>query len=653
MTGLFNMNMKGDGILFFSFRSTGKEPNMETANLHRILKPGVRLIGIVLTLYVIYVTFFPLPPLQERALFALLLVLLLFLRESTKRVSLPWVLTNVVFCFAVTIVFGYITLFHESVTAQVGITNVVEVVLGILAVILVLEGVRRVMGLGLTLVILGFLLYGILGQFIPPELGGHTGFGVDRIITTLYLSTNGLFGQVIYVMYKYVFLFILFGCILEETGALSFILDLARSLVGQIRGGPAMISVISSGLTGTISGSAVANVVIDGFITIPTMKSVGFKPHVAAAIEAAASTGGQLMPPVMGAAAFLIAQNLSISYIEVCKAAAIPAIIYYLTLLGAVYVYATRCQLKGLPREELPKLKEVLSRITGLTFFGGVGVLLVFLLLRYSPIYAVVRGILAMIIISLIGKERITPRKAVRVLETTATSFLDVGMAGVGVGIIVGILLLTGLSTRFSSLILVWGGGNLVLSLVFTMVVAIILGMGLPTTVVYILLSISVAPAVVKMGIVPIGAHLFVFYGGMMSMITPPVALAAYAAASIAGANLWQTGVAAVIFMLPAYLLPFIFVTDNSLMLMGNVLQVFLITLRTLVVCFALVFALNGPAKDAREIMRRCVTGIGGVLLAIQIYWVDVISLLLIFIPILWQFKDKLAKYMPSKRQME
>jgi TRAP-type uncharacterized transport system fused permease subunit len=306
-------------------------------------------------------------------------------------------------------------------------------------------------------------------------------------------------------------------------------------------------------------------------------------------------------------------------------------------LLAAVYVYATRCQLKGLPREELPKLKEVLSRITGLTFFGGVGVLLVFLLLRYSPIYAVVRGILAMIIISLIGKERITPRKAVRVLETTATSFLDVGMAGVGVGIIVGIMLLTGLSTRFSSLILVWGGGNLVLSLVFTMVVAIILGMGLPTTVVYILLSISVAPAVVKMGIVPIGAHLFVFYGGMMSMITPPVALAAYAAASIAGANLW----------------PFIFVTDNSLMLMGNVLQVFLVTLRTLVVCFALVFALNGPAKDAREIMRRCVTGIGGVLLAIQIYWVEVISLLLIFIPILWQFKDKLAKYMPSKRQME
>jgi len=481
-------------------------------------------------------------------------------------------------------------------------------------------------------------------------LGGHTGFGMDRIFTALYLSTNGLFGIVLYVMYKYVFLFILFGCILEETGALSFIMDLARSLVGHIRGGPAMISVISSGLTGTISGSAVANVVVDGWITIPMMKGLGFRPHVAAAIEATASTGGQLMPPVMGAAAFLIAQNLGIPYIEVCKAAAVPAILYYLTLLAGVYLYAIRSNLKGLPRRELPKLKDVLPRITALTFIGGVGVLLVFLLLRYSPTYAVLWAILVMVAISFVGKDRITPTKAVRVLETTATSFLDVGVAGVGVGIIVGILMLTGLATRFSSLIVEWGGGNLIITLVLTMIVAIILGMGLPTTVVYILLAILVAPAVVKMGVVPIAAHLFIFYGGMMSMVTPPVALAAYAAASIAGANMWRTGVAAFVFTLPTYLLPFIFATDNSLILRGSFSEIAQTILRTLVVCIVLVFALVGPAKDRRELIQRCATGVGTVFLTIQMYWADAMGLLLIFMANLGPFKDQLVKYRAPRR---
>lgn len=601
--------------------------------MEQILTLGTRILGISLTLYTIYTIFFPLPPLQERAIFVLLLMILLFFREAQKKSATPWRAIHLILAIAVTTVFGYIVIFHEAVTERVGLPSAIELIFGIMTIILVLEGTRRVMGWGLMAVILGFLLYGLLGEFIPIKLGGHSGFGLDRIVNTVYLTTNGIFGIVVYTMYKYVFLFIIFGCLLEELGALDFIMKLALSLVGHIRGGPAMISIVSSGLFGTISGSAVANVAVDGAITIPMMKKIGFEAHVAGAIEAAASNGGQIMPPVMGASAFLIAQFLGIPYLNVCKAAAIPAILYYVSLAVSIYIYATRRRLYGLPRNQLPPLKEVFLTPNALIFIVGLGTLFIFLMLRYSPYYAVLWSMLMMGISSFAGKEFITPKKVIKVLEKTSLTFLEVGVAGVGVGIVVGIVMLTGLAMRFSALIIDFSGGNLMLTLFLTMLASFILGMGLPTTVCYIILVILVVPALLKIGVLPLAAHLFIFYSGIMSMVTPPVALAAYAGACIAGASMWRTGFSAAILSLPAYILPYIFVLDNSLLLEGgSLVHVVMAIVRSFLGFTLFSYALIGPYKNRKELMERFLCAISGILWIWPDYWADAFALILLFV---------------------
>ena len=471
------------------------------------------------------------------------------------------------------------------------------------------------------------------------------------MVTLVYLSGNGVFGEATYVVFKFVFLFVLFGKLLEASGALGFIMELASSLVGRFRGGPAMMAVVSSGFMGSVSGSAVANVMVTGSITIPLMKRTGFQPHVAGAVEAAASTGGQFMPPVMGAAAFLMMQFLAVDYFDIVKAATIPAVLYFLGVLAAVYFYSLRAGLHGLPRSELPKLRDLMWRGDGLIFCAGIAVLIVFLLLRVSPIQAVLRAmaVIALLAVALGGgavasQFRRRPseglasakqaagsalKKGVWVLEDTGQDFVSLGAAVACVGIIMGMILMTGLASRFSGLIIGIAGDNLLAILIMTMFASMILGMGLPTSIAYIILALMVAPGLIKVGIPPMAAHLFIFFSGMMSMVTPPVALAAYAGATIANANFWRTGLAASIIALPVYILPYAFVYGPPLLMEGTLLQIVRTTATAALGVILAAYAIVGALKDRFELVLRFVAFVAAILLITPEYLTDLVGLAL------------------------
>ena len=329
-----------------------------------------------------------------------MLFALVFLTQATERTRPGQVAVDLFWLALSLVVFGYVAVHHEEITFKSGLVTRTDLVLGVLCVVVVLEATRRIVGWALVVTALVFLVYVFYGQHLPRWVGGHGGFDLDRIVTTIYLSGNGVFGVATYITFKFVFLFVMFGKLLEATGALAFIMEFTRAVVGRYRGGPAMMAVVSSGMMGSVSGSAVANVMVTGSITIPLMKRVGFQPHVAGAVEAAASTGGQFMPPVMGAAAFLMMQFLAVDYLQIVKAAFIPAVLYFIGVLAGVYFYALRSGLTGLPASELPSLREVVREPQGLTFIAGIGLLIVLLLLRMSPVQAVLR---AMAVIALLG----------------------------------------------------------------------------------------------------------------------------------------------------------------------------------------------------------------------------------------------------------
>lgn len=583
-----------------------------------------RAAGLFLTAFALWNVVNPLDPLIERPLFVGLLILIVYLQSMMKpeRSALLRSL-DLVLVLGTVASYGYI-IWNADLMEDLSLFMPTEaLVLGIVAIVVILEATRRSMGWALTVLVAAFIVYIYFGQHLPGWLGGHTGFGGERIMGNLYLSTSGMFGIIAYVMLKYVFLFYLFGKFLEWTGALEFIMNLALALVGRYRGGPAMVAVVSSGLVGSISGSAVANVMITGTVTIPLMKRVGFQPHVAGGIEAAASSGGQFMPPVMGATAFLIAQFLGISYFEVCKAALIPAVLYFIAVLVGVYIYAVRTKMSAVPAENIPSWRKVFSGGSGFTFLISFSMLVTLLLLRYSAAFAVLYAIAASIgcyvVIVLFQRRPLRIRSFFNMVSTAPAGFAGMGSAAAGVGIIVAVLLLTGLAGRFATLILDFGGANVVLILILTMIAAVAMGAGMPTTVIYILLALVLGPALEKLGILPLAAHLFIFYGGLMSMVTPPVALAAYAGATIAETDFWRTGVQACIFSLSAYFLPFIFVFDHGMLMMGPIEDILFAIFNGLLGVTLLSISLVGPATKRIEYLERSVLFAAAVTLLLPI----------------------------------
>ncbi|MBM3490052.1 MAG: TRAP transporter permease [Alphaproteobacteria bacterium] len=442
-----------------------------------------------------------------------------------------------------------------------------DMVVGALAVLLVLEATRRTIGAALPIVALTFLAYGFAGPYLFGWLY-HRGLSFELAIDQLYFTTEGIFGAPLTVAGTYVILFIIFGTYLEKSGAGQFFMNFANAIAGGARGGPGKVAVVSSSLFGTISGSAVANVMVDGWLTIPMMKKTGFKPEAAAAIESVASTGGQIMPPIMGAAAFVMAEFMGTSYTAVMIAAAIPALFYYGALFAAIHFNAVRSGLRGLPREELPILGQIMLRQAHL--FLPVIVLLALLLIGFTPTYGAIIATVALVGISWLRPQTgLTPRDCILALRDGAMHTVPVAMACACAGIVIGIVLQTGLALRFTAFLIDFTSGSLLLALLITMCAGIILGMGMPTTPAYIMQAALLVPAIIKLGVEPMAAHMFAFYFSCLSAVTPPVALAVYAAASIAGAGLWGAGVQAVKFAAAGFIVPFFFVFNPALLFSG------------------------------------------------------------------------------------
>ncbi|MBU0616557.1 MAG: TRAP transporter permease [Planctomycetes bacterium] len=433
----------------------------------------------------------------------------------------------------------YVVYYLDDIYERQGDWILSDMLVSIVGILLVLEACRRVIGWFMSGVCAGFLLYAYYGPYMP-DLFAHKGYGVERIATTLFLTTEGVFGLPIGVAATFVFVFVLFGAFLEVSGGGNFFIDLAYAVTGRFSGGPAKTAVIASGFMGSISGSAVANVAATGSFTIPMMKKVGYRPHVAGAIEAAASTGGQLMPPIMGAGAFLMAEFTNTSYLTIIKIALVPAILYYMTVLLFVHFEAKKQGIEGQPRDKLPKALRVIK--DGMHFIIPVAALTTALIMHVSPMMAGFVAVVSTYVASALRKKsRMGPRLILRALERGARNAVMVSVACAAAGIIVGIVGLTGQGLNFSSLVLQLSMNVKVIAILLIGVASLVLGMGLPVTASYIVLVTLAGPALLDMGVPLLVTHMIVFWYSQDANVTPPVSLASFAGAAVAGAHPMRT----------------------------------------------------------------------------------------------------------------
>lgn len=476
----------------------------------------------------------------------------------------------------------YWPIMYDDLVFRLGRVTEMDLIVGILAVLLTLEATRRAVGLPITIIASIFLTYTFFGPYFPGFLR-HRGQDLESVIQLMFYTTDGILGTPISVSATFIFVFLLFGSFLVKTGVGMYFNDLAVSLAGHLTGGPAKVAIFSSALQGTISGSSVANVVTSGSYTIPMMKKLGYKKEFAGAVEAAASTGGQIMPPIMGAAAFLMVEFIGgITYWEIAKAAAIPAILYFTGVWIMTHFEAKRVGLKGLSKEEMPDRKEVLKKIYLLL---PIVAIIVFLLIGIPTMHAALYGILLTIVVSSFNKEtRLSPKDMVHALVDGARTALAVAAATAAAGIIVGVVVKTGLGLSLANGLVSASGGNILLTLFFTMLAAIVLGMGSPTTANYVITSTIAAPAIITLLmldepvgaavpiVVALSAHLFVFYFGIIADITPPVALAAFAASGISGGEPIKTGFIAAKLAAAAFIIPYMFVLSPALLMIDTTL---------------------------------------------------------------------------------
>lgn len=496
--------------------------------------------------------------------FAIVAVFLLYPAKITmNRNAIPWY--DWILALFGGIGTAYIVFFFNVIAERGAQVQPHEIWLGIMTIILVLEAGRRVVGNVLPCLSSLFLLYCFFGRYMP-EMFMHRGYSISRIIQHMYLTQEGIFGVALGVSSTFVFMFILFGAFLSKSGGARFFNELSLAVAGHSPGGPAKVAIVASGMLGTINGSSVANVATTGAFTIPLMKKVGYKPEFAGAVEACASTGGQFMPPIMGAGAFIMSEFLGISYLRIAAAAIIPAILYYSALFIAVHIRAKDKKLEGLPRESLPRIREVMSKDGHLLI--PLAVIIFMLLRKYTPLAAAFWGILSVLGVAQIRQHtRMGFRSVFKAMEEGARGALGVALACALVGFVVGTSSLTALGLTISNNIIEIAGGRLLLTLVMAMVACLVLGMGLPTTANYIVTSTMIAPALIKMSVLPLAAHLFVFYFGIMADLTPPVCLAAFTGAGIAGGNPSQTGFNATRIAMVAYLIPYTFIYSPMILL--------------------------------------------------------------------------------------
>lgn len=597
----------------------------------------VSAIAIAMSLYHMYVAGFGPPEAMifrgTHLLFALTLVFLLY--PSKTYGGIGWRMLDMVLLIGSWAFILYIFFNYEYVTYRtiyIDDLTTFDKVYTVVAVLIVLEATRRVLGWALPITAVVFLAYAAL----------LTNVKLPVLMEQLYLSTEGIFGSTLGVSASYVMLFVLFGAFMERSGTGKLFMDFALAITGHSAGGPGKVSVISSSLFGTVSGSAVANVMVDGPLTIPLMKKTGFYPPFAAAVEAVASTGGQIMPPVMGAAAFVMAEFLAVSYFQVTLWAAIPAILFYVAVFFSVHFKAKRVGLLGVPKSDLPRLGAVMRERGHL--FMPIVLVFIGLVAGYSAPLCALVGTLACLPLALLRKttrKEITWKSAIEALEDGARNTLSVAMACTCAGIVIGCVTITGMGISFTQIVVGLAQEMLPLALALTAIAGIILGMGMPTTPAYIVMVSLLVPALVKLGAVTPAAHMFAFYFAILSAITPPVALAVFAAASLAKTDLWKTGWEAVRIGAAGFIVPFMFVYEPALLMIGDWQTIVSSFITATIGTVILAASLQGYLLRSATMWQR-VTLFVAALCLIKPGWItDLIGLVLLAVVFAWQFLVK------------
>ena len=577
--------------------------------------------------------------------FGFVLALAFFLYPATKRApkdKLPWY--DIILALLSLVPTWYIVFFWDTVTQHLGMGTgtTLEVWFGFLLMVLTLEAARRVIGLVFPLIALFFVIHPLICNYLPGILHGR-GYTFERVAGWMYLYGDGMLSMPLAVAATIIVAFIIFAQFLNVTGAGKFFTDLAFSLLGQVRGGPAKGSVIASSLFGTLSGSAMANVATTGVFTIPLMKRVGYEPEFAGAVEAVSSNGGQLMPPVMGVVAFIMAEMLGMPYGSVITAALLPALLYYIGVFMQVDLRAARRGIRGLPRTELPNLKRTIR--DGWSYILPLGVLVLLLVVfMYSAYKSAWWALVALIVVSSFRKgSRLNFSRIIEALNGASRLMCMVCVACVTAGIMIGSMGLTGVSVKLSSALLDISGGNLALLLILTAAASFLMGMGLTSIPCYLMVAILIAPALVEMGLLPIGAHLFAFWFALASFITPPVALVSYAAAAIAESKPMPTGFQSMRLGIITYIIPFMFVYKPELLLIGTPAQIALTFITSIVGVILLACGIEGYALRSANWTARALFMIGGILLIVPGWTTDIIGLALAAMPILWQVRARRA----------
>lgn len=534
----------------------------------------------------------------------------------------------------------YIVVFYNELVLRAGMNTEFDFSIAFIGTLLLFEAARRVVGWPMLTVALFFMFYAFAGPYMPGILA-HRGVGMQEMFDHLFFTTEGIFGTPLGVSSTFIYLFILFGSYLEATGLGKLFIDLANAVAGWAAGGPAKVAVLSSGLMGTVSGSSVANVAGTGAFTIPMMKKLGYRPAFAGAVEAAASTGGQLMPPVMGAAAFLMAEFVGVPYIEVVKAAVIPALLYYIGVWLGVHYEAKKYGLKGTPRDQLPKFGKLFMEKGHLIL--PLAIIVYLLVSGYTPMRAALWAIALTLICSCLRKStRITFKDVVRGLIEGSKGVLGVLIACATAGVIIGVVTKTGVGLKLATALLDLAGGNLLPAMFFTMITSLLLGMGVPTTANYVITSTIAAPALVQMGVPVLAGHMFAFYFGIVADVTPPVALAAYAGAGISGADPMKTGVAAAKLAIAAFIVPYIFVLSPELLMIDATPFTITFACTTAIIgMWGVSIAMIAFCQSKLNALQRLLFFIGGLNMIIPGAVTDAIGVVILAAAFFWQRMNK------------
>jgi len=573
---------------------------------------------VIISVYHVYTSMFGAPAtLKHRSLHVSMMLFLSFLmyrfndKASTKKLP-KYDLFLAVLSLGITL---YMWVDYPNIIARAGIINNLDMIVGTLLVLMVIDASRRISGWPLTILATIFIIYGLFGKNLPG-IFAHRGYEWKSLVNQFFVSTDGIYGTSVGVSSSYIFLFILFGEVMNKSGMGKFFNDIALALAGSSKGGPAKVAVIASGFLGSINGSAIANVVTTGTFTIPLMKKVGYSREFAGSVEATASVGGQLLPPVMGAAAFIMAEMVGIKYSQIIVHAAIPALLYYIGILIQVHLRAVKEGLIGIPKEDCPKASNVMKEFGHLI----IPIVILIYMLIFSGrtvIYSAVVSIFATIAVSMFRKNtRMNFKDILDALAAGAKGTVSVAMACAIVGIIIAVTSITGFGLNMANAIILLGGKSILATLIFTMITCMILGMGLPSIPAYIITTTIAAPALVQLGIPEIVSHLFVFYFAMFANLTPPVALAAFAAAGLSGGDPMKTGIQSVKLALAGFIIPYMFVYNTELLLIDTTLPVALrIAVTATIGVFMIGVAVEGYVKRKVPMILRAFTLVGALLL--------------------------------------